>query len=441
MWILHEYQKEAVQFCRDRKRVFLALDVGLGKTAIALRALDRKRIKTLVVAPLKVVYNTWPAEIAKWRPDLSYTILHGPKKNININKNRDIYIINYDGLKWLYNRMIHHRPKPMNLICDEIGFLKSQRSVRFKALKAMLPIFKYYRFGLSATPADNGLHELWSQYYILNEGETLGKRIGMFRSQYFTYDPRRFKYYLLRGAREEIYKRIKPRTYRLEGKDYLKLPSLKYNKIKLRLPSKLQEQYDELENEFFLQDVEAFNAAQLGNKLRQFLQGGLYRGDGTYLDIHDLKIEMLDTIIEGANRQPVLAAIQYRFEYEKLCRFYGKELPVIYGGIPTKRSTYLINEWNAGRVPLLIVHPASVSHGLNLQAGGHILVWLGLPWSLAHWHQLNGRLYRQGQRKGVVINSVVFQHTIDETVWNVLRQKNATMEDLLTALKRRKEAA
>jgi len=436
---LHSYQEEAIDFCWKKIRPYSAIDIGLGKTVIALKTIEPSEVKTLVVAPLRVAQLTWPTEIEKWT-NLSYTVLHGKDKNRKLRQKKDIYIINYEGLKWLIGELTKGKVPYMNLILDETSMVKSWKSVRFKILLTMLPMFRYYRLALSATPAPNGLQELWSQYYLLDEGKTLGKKVTPYLRKYFSYNQDLHRYFVSKGSREAIYKRIRPITYRLRASDYIKMPPLIYNRIPIRMPRAIRNQYHKLERDF--EDsaeengVTAFNAASLSSKLRQFVQGALYTEKPAFKVIHRLKIKTLRELMDSANGQPILCAIQFRFEYELLKEEFGSHVPIIYGGTTKRNSKRYLEKWTRGELPLLLAHPGSLSHGLNLQAGGRIVAWLGLPWSLDQFHQFNGRLHRQGQKHGVIVNAIMFEDSIDEVVWGVLKQKDASMQDLLNALQR-----
>jgi SNF2 family DNA or RNA helicase len=437
---LHLYQKEAVEFCRKKKRVYLALDVGLGKSVIALKTIEDSKAKTIIIAPLRVIYVTWPEEIEKWT-NLSYTILHGRDKNRNLRLKRDLYLINYEGLKWLISELTKGKVPYMNLILDEASWVQSWTTTRYAILLTLLPMFKYYRLALSATPAPNGLQGLWTQYYMLDEGRSLGKKVTHYTRKYFSYSQDKHRYFISKGSREKIYKKIRPITYRLEAKDYIHMPPIIYNRVSLIMPPEIRHKYNQLERDFEESSEEdavtAFNAARLTSQLRQFVQGGLYTERPEYKLIHTLKVKALRELMESANGQPILCAIQFRFEYELLKAEFGNRVPIIYGKTTKSNSLRYLRKWNRGELPLLLAHPQSLSHGLNLQAGGRIVVWLALPWSLDHFHQFNGRLHRQGQKHGVVVNAVMFDDSIDEVIWGVIKRKDASMQHLLAALKER----
>jgi superfamily II DNA or RNA helicase len=445
-YTLHDYQKKAVNFCLQHKTVFLAMDMGLGKTAVALEVIRRTKQKAIVWAPLRVIHNTWPSEIAIWAPELTYDILHGPNKDsILQNSTADILLINYDGIKWFSKAVLNKRVKWQKrlLIVDESSFVKSPTTQRFKSFKKMRPLWSDHRLCLSATPSPNGFHELWSQYFILDYGRRLYDSFYKYRGSFFHYTgPPIFKTTIRKGSYEEILKRIKDITYRLDADDYIKLPPYIHNDIILPMPRKLRRKYDELEKNFFLEFAEteatAMSAAALSSKLRQFLQGAVYTDerDGSFYPLHDVKFKAFQEIVESAAGQPILCPIQFKFERKMINAFMGKDVPCIAGGTSPKEATRYINLWNDSQLPILLCHPASLGHGTNLQAGGHIILWYGLTWSLEQYFQLNGRLRRQGQKNAVVLTRLLMEDTLDIKIAQVLKRKDATQAMLLNALRR-----
>jgi SNF2 family DNA or RNA helicase len=454
---LHQYQKKAIEFCTENKTVFLAMDLGLGKTAVALKIIEQTKQPAIVFAPLRVIYNTWPDEIAIWTPHLTYDILHGPDKSYTLkHSTADILLINFDGIKWFMKEVLKNSKTVTTntrkllgwtkriLIVDESSMIKSPSTLRFKSLKKMFPLWGDYRLCLSATPMPNGYHELWSQYFILDKGKSLFDNYFRYRATFFHYTgPPLYKTTLRKGSFEAIKKLIRPVTFRLDAKDHVKMPKVIYNNISLVMPPILRKKYKELEDNFFLEfqgaDATAFNAAALSMKLRQFIQGAVYTdaGNGEFYPIHQLKIDALKELIETSVGQPILCPIQFKFELKMIRAFIHNDIPCISGGTPNKLANQHIKYWNEGKLPLLLCHPASLGHGVNLQAGGSNLVWFGLPWSLEHYLQLNGRLIRQGQKSsGVVVNHIIMKSTIDERIVKVLKMKDATQAKLLDALKR-----
>ena len=444
---LHQYQKKAIEFGLENKAVFFAMDLGLGKTAVALKIIEQLKQKAIVFAPLRVIYTTWPEEIKRWTPKLTYDIIHGlDKRNVLKRSKADVLLINFDGLKWFYKEVLKSHVKWHNrvLILDESSMIKSPTTLRFKLLKKMMPLWSSYRFCLSATPAPNGYHDLWSQYYMLDKGMVLFPTFHQFRNTYFNYSgPPLYKTTIRKGSYERIRDLIKPITYRLDADDYLKMPKTIYNEIPLVLSKPLQDKYKELEDKFFLEfvgaDATAFSAAALSMKLRQFIQGAIYtdQKDGSFYPLHQIKIDALQELLETSSGQPILCSIQFKFELKMIREFIDKLIPCIAGGVSNKEANNLIKAWNNSELPLLLCHPASLGHGVNLQAGGHIMLWFGLTWSLEHYKQLNGRLIRQGQKNAsVTVNHLIMKNTIDERVVTVLKDKDATQSKLLDALKR-----
>lgn len=443
---LHNYQKRAIKFGLKHKTVFYAMDMGLGKTVISLMIKKIVKQPAIVFAPLQGVYNTWPEEIQKWTPELTYQIVHGPNKNIYLEKNVDILLINFDGLKWFAKEVVkkHIIWQKRILILDESTMIKSPTTLRFKTLKKLFSLWSDYRFCLSATPSPNGYHELWTQYFMLDKGQRLFKSYYQFRGTWFHYTgPPIYKTTIRKGAYEQIRDAIKPITFRLDSKDYLNMPKTIYNNVSLELPKELRDQYKELEDNFFLEFAEseatAFSAAALSMKLRQFIQGAVYTNAkmGEFYPLHQIKINALKELLETSVGQPILCSIQFKFERRMIHEIIDRNIPCIVGGTNPTDSAKYIRAWNNSDIPLLLCHPASLGRSVNLQAGGHIMLWFGLTWSLELYKQLNGRLIRQGQKAAsVTVNHLIMKNTIDERITSVLKDKNATQQKLLDALRR-----
>lgn len=440
---LHDYQKRAVEWMKDHGCGYLAVDMGLGKTRCMLELISKLRAPAIVVAPLRVALHTWPAEIKKWTPELSYKVLHGPDKALRLNvASTDVFIINYDGLKWLATQR-KETLRGRVLILDEATAIKSHKSQRTKILALMRPLFNRC-YCLSATPSPNGIQDLWSQYRVLDQGERLGKRWGEFFFRYFNQD----KFYRVYPKDpcvvDVILSKVADCTFRLDSNDYLQLPDFVYNDIELELPRSLRAKYKDFENDFMLEldntTVTAMSAATLSMKLRQFIQGCLYTYDLTgkctgYEKVHSLKLDALETIMEQLEGQPNLVAINFKFELEEIEKRFKGKYKALVGGIPAKESVKIIDQWNKGELPMLVVHPAAVSHGINLQAGGHHITWQSLTWNYEHYTQLNGRLRRQGQMHPVVLTRLLLGDTIDSKIAKALATKGANQESVLKALK------
>jgi SNF2 family DNA or RNA helicase len=440
---LHNYQEKAIEFGMTHDAVYHAIDLGLGKTAIALKTYERLNEPMLVFAPLRVAYHTWPREVEKWCPNLHYEICHGKNREDAVYYEPDILIVNYDTIPWLYKYLsskslgwLKRNWQRRAIIFDEATKIKAGKTKRHDYLKRLILINQERRMALSGGPAPNGLTDLFWQYWFLDGGESLGKSEDAFKDKYFFHDINAHKYYPMKGAEIEIYERIAPITFRLEADDWLEMPELIFNPIYVELDDSLMEQYKELENEFFLElldgaKIEAFNAAAIGMKLRQFVQGAVYDENSNPHFIHDSKYQVLEEIYDGL---PTLCAIQFRFERAFIQKFFGHQ-PVVMGGVSSVMADRYFDNWNAGKLPMMFVHPASVAHGLNLQEGGHVLTFIGLPWDLEHFNQLIGRLHRQGQVNNVIVNMIIAKDTIDEVVYETLKRKDATQQDLLDALK------
>lgn len=442
---LHNYQKRCINFIESHGNVYVAVDMGLGKTAIALHVIKNSKLPAIVFAPLQAALTTWPDEIRKWMPELSFTVLHGTSKDRRKNYDVQVYIIPYSSMKWFYNKIVNEqfRIRYYSLIIDEAAMIKDHSTQRFKMLKQLIQMFEHYRIALSALPSPNGYHELWSQYYMLDKGERLYSSYTKFRDTHFDYSGKpRYITKLKQGHDVQILDKVSDITFRLDAKDYLELPPIIYNKIEVTLPQGLMNQYRKLEKTFVLSlkdiDISAFSKSALSLKLRQFVQGAMYYNDGTDRKtehIHKAKISALKELLNTYNNNGILCATQFQFEYDMITELFNWPIPIIAGRTTTSDKSKYIQQWNIGNLPLLICHPNSISHGVNLQSGGNIIVWYGLPWSLDVFKQFNGRLHRQGQQLAVVVNCIIVKGTIDEVVYKVLVKKNTVQQNFLDALR------
>lgn len=448
---LHDYQRRAIDFALRQKSTYMMIDIGLGKTAIALKTAQKLRIPTMVWAPMRVCYMVWPDEIKKWTPNLTYTIMHGDYKNATLKLKRDIYIINYEGIKWFYDKARSGKfpLRKFFFIWDESSMLKDHKSKRWEMMAdKMYPIFSKYRMNLSATPATEGLHHLWAQYYLLDMGRRLGQNYYSFFNRNFTEDQYTREVTPKPGAKKKIYERIQDITFRLDSKDYQHFKDPVPVKTPVKLPPAVMQMYAKLEKEFILEYedklIDVDTSAMLSNKLQQLVQGALYYAaeeEGKqeavrrYTVVHYKKAEVLKEVFDTAQGDPILCAIQFRFEYDMICKVFGRKLPIIYGGTPPNQSLQYGKMWNEGKLPILLCHPRSVRYGLNLQRVGHLITWYGLPWSLEDYIQLNGRLARQGQTKLVSINHIIAKDTVDEAIYATLINKNAVQQDLFQAIR------
>jgi len=446
---MHEYQRNALRFSLSNPLSYQALDMGLGKTFIALKwaeaILHYKAIPgVLVITPLRAAYTTWPLEKEKWAPKLTHTIIHGTQKVRRLNERVDLFFMNWEGIPWLFENLKRYwkstgRIPFRALVIDEASMLKSPRTKRFKTMRKLRDIFPKWSIFLSATPTPKSLLDLWSQYYILDGGKRLGTAYGRFQTTYFfQIDNQGFYWGLKDGAQREILDSIKDITYRLPAHDYVKMPKKIDNEIKLFLPTKIFKIYKELEKNFFIKfddtSVEIRSRAALSMKLRQVIQGAIYTDkEGSYEILHKVKIDALKEIMETAAGQGILCAIQFRFELDMIQKAFP-DTPYIAKGIPAKLATQHITNWNKGEIPLLVCHPASLSHGVNLQTGSHIILWLGVTWSPEQYTQLIGRLYRQGQTKTVIVHHLIMQGTVDTAILKSQQVRNANQSTVLQYL-------
>lgn len=443
----YHYQAYATQWIIDKKKSALFLEMGMGKSIATLTAILELMYdyfdvaKVLVIAPLRVASTTWEEEVEKWDHLKALRIskvLGSEKQRVAaLYKKADIYIINRENVTWLVERFDSDWPFDM-VVIDELSSFKSSKAQRFKSLKKVRPFIKRL-VGLTGTPAPNGLIDLWPQIYLLDGGERLGKTVTGYREKYFLPDKRNqmivYTWKLKEGAEDAIYERLSDICVSMKAKDYLELPDRINNVISVELPMKSKEQYDRLEKELILSieeaDVLAGSATVLANKLLQMANGAVYDEDGEVKPIHDEKIKALDELIETANGKPVLVFYGYQHDKDRLLHHLKKLKPRI---LQTDQD---IKDWNQGKIQVLLAHPASAGHGLNLQTGGNIIIWFGLTWSLELYQQANARLWRQGQKQSVVIHHIIAKDTIDERVMKALEDKDVSQAALMEAVKAR----
>lgn len=440
-FIPHDYQKTAKDFVLDKKASGLFLDMGLGKTVISLTAVEELKnnyldiYKTLVVAPKRVAEDTWVSEYKKWEhvKDLEVVKIFGtPKKREKaLEKKGDLYIITRDNIAWLVDYLGKKWDFDM-VVIDELSSFKSHRSKRFRKLKTVRPRIKRI-IGLTGTPAPNGYEDLWAQIYLLDRGKRLGKNITAFRKRYFNtlYRHGYNEYELRDGAKEKIDRAIQDICISMKSKDYLKLKEPLYITRHAYLGKKEFATYKKMEKdavlEFKDQDITALNAAAVTNKLLQLSNGAVYTEDKDVIKIHDKKLDVLDELIEEAKEEPVLVFYNFKHDKHRILEKY-KDVRVL-------ENEKDIKDWNDRKIKILLAHPASAGHGLNLQDGGSIIIWFGLNWSLELYQQANARLFRQGQKETVRIYHIITKDTVDERVLEVLKGKNLKQEELLRQLK------
>lgn len=440
----HDYQRYATDFIINNPISAVLLEMGLGKSVISLSAINELMLdyfdvsRTLVIAPLRVANSTWPGEIKKWDhlKHLNYSVVIGSEKERldALKKPAHIYLINRENVDWLITKSGISWKFDM-VVIDELSSFKSYQAKRFKSLLKVRPKIKRI-VGLTGTPSSNGLMDLWAEFRLLDMGERLGRYITYYRQNFFVPDKRNqqmiFSYKPRDGAEKKIYSLISDITISMKSKDFLKMPECLMNEVIVTLSDKEQKLYDSLKQDMVLSleenEIDAINAAALSNKLLQMSNGAVYNDDKESLHIHDRKLDALEDLIEGTNGKPVLVAYWFKHDLEKIKdRFDVREI----------KSAKDISDWNKGKIPVALIHPASAGHGLNLQAGGSTLIWFGLTWSLELYQQTNARLYRQGQDSTVVIHHILTKGTIDEDVMKALKSKKKIQDALIDSVKAR----
>lgn len=439
----HDYQKYATKFIITHPISAILLDCGMGKSSITLNAINQLMYdyfevsKLLVICPLRVA-NTWVDEIAKWDEfnHIIYSLVIGSETERlrALNSKADIYIINRENVDWLINKSGFPFDFDM-VVIDELSSFKSAAAKRFKSLLKVRPKVKRI-VGLTGTPSSNGLMDLWAEFKILDMGERLGRYITHYRNNFFIPDKRNqqmiFSYKPRPGAEDAIYRLISDITISMKSADFLKMPECIMNEVEVELSEKERSVYDKLRQEMVIslreEEIDASNAATLSGKLLQMANGAIYNEEKSVFHIHNRKLDALEDLIEGANGKPVLVAYWYKHDLDRIKKsFKVREI----------KTSKDINDWNNGKIPIAIIHPASAGHGLNLQSGGSTLIWFGLTWSLELYQQTNARLWRQGQKSTVVIHHIISKDTIDEDVMKALRLKEKTQTELIDAVKAR----
>lgn len=446
-YIPHDYQRYATEKILELPACGLFLEMGLGKTVSTLTAIneliyDRFEVsKVLVIAPKRVAEDTWTSEAEKWDHlhQLTFSKILGTAKQREeaLKADADIYLINRENVVWLVERLQKCWPFDM-IVVDELSSFKSNQAKRFKSLRVVRPLSRRF-VGLTGTPAPNGLMDLWPQVYLMDRGERLGKTITGYRDRYFYPGKRNgftvFSWEPKEGAQESIQEKISDICVSMKAEDYLKMPEQTINDIPIVMSPEEKSRYDELEREKLLeldgQEITALTAASVWGKLLQMANGAVYDNSGNPAVLHDRKLDALEEILDAACGHPVLVFYSFRHDYGRLMERFGKLKP------RTLQSSNDIKEWNSGKIPLLLAQPASMGHGLNIQAGGHIIVWFGLNPSLELYQQANARLYRQGQKETVIIHRLITKGTIDEDVIRKLEAKDARQDDLMEAVKAR----
>ena len=394
----------------------------------------------LVIAPKRVAEDTWPKELAKWDhlKGLTYSLVMGSEKQRReaLQKRAFLYIINRENVAWLVDNC---RWNFDTIVIDELSSFKSSKAQRFRALKKVRPLVKRV-IGLTGTPSPNSLIDLWPQIYLLDMGQRLGRFITHYRERFFVPDKRNremvYSYKPREGAEDRIYELIGDICISMKATDHLNMPPLISNRVEVTLGQQERKVYDALRKDMIVKlkdgEIDAVNAASLSGKLLQMAGGAVYDTEGRTLRIHDKKLDVLEDLIEAANGKPLLVAYWYKHERDRIQeRFRVREI----------LTTKDIDDWNAGRIPVALLHPAAVGHGINLQQGGSTLIWFGLTWSLELYQQTNARLWRQGQQHAVVIQHLVTTGTHDEDVMRALERKDMGQAALIEAVKARMEVS
>lgn len=447
---LHSYQNRGVQHIIDNEFCALFLECGLGKTVTTLTAIKELMdsciiANALVVAPKKVTQVTWTDEIKNWAhlQGLTISVIDGDVKHRRaaMAKKADIYAVSRDNIVWLVTEYGGIKLPYDMVVIDELSSFKNHASKRFRALKRVRKFIPRV-VGLTGTPSPNGLIDLFAQMYLIDEGERLGKTITGYRDRFFRPDKRNgdivYTYALKHPADEtekQISDLISDITISMTAEDYLQMPDKIMLFDTVELPSKVYESYQEFEREQVLElinsdePITAASAAALSNKLQQYANGAIYDADRKTIPIHDEKLEKLQEIVEAANGAPVLVAYSFIHDLNRIMDALKEYKPV------KLEKPEHIAQWNEGKIQVLVTHPASAGHGLNLQKGGNILVWFGNTWSLELYMQFNARLYRQGQTKPVYIHHIVSKGTVDEKIIRALSGKKETQDGLMQSIK------
>jgi SNF2 family DNA or RNA helicase len=467
-----------VKFLLEHAAAALFLDPGLGKTSITLAAiklLKKKKVlnKVLIIAPLRVCHSVWPYEIQKWKDfnGLKVIVLHGPHKDDLLKEEADIYVINPEGLEWLLQMQKTksaagktrvsvdlRRWKKLGfdtLVIDELSKFKHTNTNRFKAMKLVISTFAR-RWGLTGSPASNGLRDLFGQCYMLDEGRSLGRYITHYHREYFDQGYDGFSYTLKDGADEQIYERLRPLALRM-GDELLDMPKLVENNIFVQLPDNVIQIYNQLEDDLIAKldegVVTAKTAATASMKVRQVASGGVYLDPDVtaliklptskkeWVDLHEVKLDALEELVEELQGSPLLVAYDFQHDLARIQKRFGKDVPYIGGGVSVKRSTELEQAWNRGELPLLFGHPQSIAHGLNLQQVGQHVAWHTLTWDYELYDQFIRRVRRQGSKaRRVFVHHILAEGTIDEVILGALKMKRRGQNALFSALKKLKKS-
>jgi len=448
IFVPHSYQQYAIDFIKSHEEAAVLLDMGLGKTVITLSAVADMLFdsflvsRVLVIAPLRVARDTWPAEVKKWDHlkgvRVSVAVGTETERRMALTRAADVYVINRENVAWLVEKSGVAWKWDM-LVLDELSSFKNPQAKRFKALMKVRGKIKRV-VGLTGTPASNGLMDLFAEYRLIDKGVRLGRFITRYREEFFRPDKTNglvvYSYKPLPFAEEEIYRRIGDITISMKSVDFLDMPEKVMSENTVYMNEAEKREYEKLAKDLVLEldgeEVTAANAAALCQKLSQMANGAVYTDDGKTKVFHDRKLDALEDMIEAANGNPVMVVYWFKSDLKRIEERL-REKGITFERLDDSES---IERWNRGEIPVLLLSPASAAHGLNLQSGGSCIIWFGLTWSLELYQQTNGRLWRQGQKaKTVVINHIITKNTIDERILAVLKSKDATQEELIAAVK------
>lgn len=456
---LHQYQHRGVSRMITQPSFMFWADPGLGKTITTLTAVSTLMAfgeikRTLVVAPLRVCQTVWAQEAMNWshtRHLRFQSVLGSPKQRLNalINPTADIFLINYENIEWMVDQLEHYyikKGKPLPFQCivwDEVSKMKNSVTHRGVAARKLTGSVSR-KIGLTGTPCSNGLQDLHGQFLVLDEGARLGTHITHFRERFLFQDAYSRRWRPFPEAQRQIENLVHDITLQMKAEDYLEVPEFNLNDIMVRLPAGLKAKYDELEQHMITEldhadgghEIAVFNAGALTNKCLQFANGATYieAGSHDFNSVHDLKLKALQDIVDESGDSPLLVAYSYQADKERILKKIKGSICL--SDIEGSKLSTAIAQWNRGEIKMLIGHPASMGHGLNLQHGGHTLVWFGLNWSLDLYEQFNARVHRQGQKLPVICHRIMVEDTVEKTVKEALDSKAATQEQLRTAIGR-----
>jgi SNF2 family DNA or RNA helicase len=447
-WIPHDYQKKALEFVIQRGSSQLWLEPGLGKSSITLQAIKTLRDvgaikKVLVIAPLRVAYSVWPEEITKWSnfEDLTITVLHGGEKNKRFKSDSLIHVINFDGLQWLASTIAKSGVMPYDmLVVDEISMLKNIRTQRFKSLAPLLDKFKR-RVGLTGSPAPNSLMDIFGPQLVIDRGATFGRFVTHFRNSYFMpADFMGYSWKLQPGAEDKIHSALAGKVLRMAAADYLDMPEFIVNNVRVDMPESARKIYEDLEKTLLAEigdgTVTAMTSSVALMKCHQVCNGAIYM-DGPEREVshvHGAKLEAVEDIVEELQGEPVLIAYHFGHDLRALKAAFPTA-SVIGSGVTGEALKAIVDDWNEGKIKVLLAHPQSAGHGLNLQFGGRTIIWYSNTYSLEHFDQFNRRLYRQGQTKPVIVHRIIARKTVDEAIIKTVDRKEGTQNQLMNAIR------